>query len=63
MGEGKTELAFMAHLRLQVVNRYRGFYVALPTQATGNAMFKRASIFLDNFREGRLMFSSCTVAQ
>lgn len=46
MGEGKTELAFLAHLRLQAVNGHRGFYIALPTQATGNAMFDRALKFL-----------------
>ena len=49
MGEGKTELAFLAHLRLQAANGHRGLYVALPTQATGNAMFDRALIFLKNF--------------
>ncbi|HLD64934.1 MAG TPA: CRISPR-associated helicase Cas3', partial [Pseudomonas sp.] len=49
MGEGKTELAFLAHLRLQVANQHRGLYVALPTQATGNALFKRALTFLQGF--------------
>lgn len=49
MGEGKTELAFLAHLRLQAANRHRGLYVALPTQATGNALFKRALTFLREF--------------
>lgn len=49
MGEGKTELAFLAHLRLQAVNRHRGLYVALPTQATGNALFRRALSFLRAF--------------
>lgn len=49
MGEGKTELAFLAHLRLQAANRHRGLYVALPTQATGNALFKRALTFLQQF--------------
>lgn len=49
MGEGKTELAFLAHLRLQAANGHRGLYVALPTQATGNAMFDRALTFLKNF--------------
>lgn len=46
MGEGKTELAFLAHLRLQVRNGHRGLYVALPTQATGNALFGRMLRFL-----------------
>ena len=49
MGEGKTELAFLAHLRLQTMNQHRGLYVALPTQATGNAMFERALTFLRAF--------------
>lgn len=49
MGEGKTELAFLAHLRLQAANGHRGCYLALPTQATGNAMFQRALTFLQNF--------------
>jgi CRISPR-associated endonuclease/helicase Cas3 len=53
MGEGKTELAFLAHLRLQQRNAHRGLYVALPTQATGNALFKRACTFLDAFSAGR----------
>lgn len=54
MGEGKTELAFLAHLRLQAANGHRGLYVALPTQATGNALFKRALTFLEQFTEGPL---------
>lgn len=49
MGEGKTELAFLAHLRLQQANQHRGFYLALPTQATGNALFERARQFLHAF--------------
>lgn len=49
MGEGKTELAFLAHLRLQAANQHRGLYVALPTQATSNALFSRALTFLHAF--------------
>lgn len=49
MGEGKTELAFLAHLHLQAANEHRGLYLALPTQATGNALFKRAQTFLEAF--------------
>lgn len=52
MGEGKTELAFLAHLRLQQRNGHRGLYVALPTQATGNALFKRACTFVAGFSAG-----------
>ncbi|WP_140724739.1 CRISPR-associated helicase Cas3' [Pseudomonas sp. Hp2] len=54
MGEGKTELAFLSHLRLQAANGHRGLYVALPTQATGNALFKRAQTFLEAFAAGPL---------
>lgn len=54
MGEGKTELAFLAHLRLQRANDHRGLYVALPTQATGNALFTRALTFLGNFTLGHM---------
>ncbi len=49
MGEGKTELAFLAHLRLQAANGHRGLYVALPTQATSNSMFDRTLTFLKSF--------------
>ncbi|MCK0506038.1 CRISPR-associated helicase Cas3' [Aromatoleum anaerobium] len=52
MGEGKTELAMLAHLRLQAANHHRGLYVALPTQATGNAMFDRTLSFLRAFTDG-----------
>ncbi len=53
MGEGKTEFAFLAHLRLQARNGHRGLYVALPTQATSNAMFDRTNTFLDAFVKSR----------
>jgi len=46
MGEGKTEAAFFAHLELQRRFGHRGLYVALPTKATGNAMFLRTLKFL-----------------
>lgn len=46
MGEGKTELSFLAFLRLQAALGHRGLYMALPTQATGNAMFTRTIRFL-----------------
>ncbi|MGN8199034.1 CRISPR-associated helicase Cas3' [Salinisphaera sp. RV14] len=51
MGEGKTELAYLAYLRLQAANAHRGLYVALPTQATGNALFDRTKQFLRAFDE------------
>ena len=46
MGEGKTEAAFYAHLELQRRFGHRGLYIALPTKATGNAMFRRTLRFL-----------------
>lgn len=46
MGEGKTEAAFYLHLQLLAAAGHRGLYVALPTQATGNAMFGRVRDFL-----------------
>lgn len=46
MGEGKTEAAFFAHLELQRCLGHRGLYLALPTKATGNAMFERTLKFL-----------------
>ncbi|MHB8766935.1 MAG: CRISPR-associated helicase Cas3' [Deferrisomatales bacterium] len=46
MGEGKTEAAFLAHVELQRRFGHRGLYVALPTKATGNAMFRRTLEFL-----------------
>ncbi|MFB9157601.1 CRISPR-associated helicase/endonuclease Cas3 [Chromobacterium violaceum] len=52
MGEGKTELAFLASLRLQARQGHRGIYFALPTQATGNALFERALVFLRAFAAG-----------
>lgn len=55
MGEGKTELALLAHLRLQASLGHRGLYLGLPTQATGNAMFDRTLNFLRAFgHEGGL---------
>jgi CRISPR-associated endonuclease/helicase Cas3 len=46
MGEGKTEAAFFAYVELQRCFGHRGLYVALPTKATGNAMFERTLKFL-----------------
>jgi CRISPR-associated endonuclease/helicase Cas3 len=53
MGEGKTEAAFFAHLELQRHFGHRGLYVALPTKATGNAMFTRTLNFLSSQGKGR----------
>jgi CRISPR-associated endonuclease/helicase Cas3 len=51
MGEGKTELALLSHLRLQAALGHRGLFIGLPTQATGTAMFRRAVAFLRAFGE------------
>jgi len=53
MGEGKTEAAYYAYLRLQAQNRHRGLYIALPTMATGNQMFERTAEFLAEHGRGR----------
>jgi CRISPR-associated endonuclease/helicase Cas3 len=53
MGEGKTEAALYAHLELQRRLGHRGLYVALPTKATGNAMFRRVLKFLKSQRGDR----------
>lgn len=53
MGEGKTEAAFFAHLELQRQFGHRGLYIALPTKATGNAMFERTLTFLRQQRANR----------
>jgi CRISPR-associated endonuclease/helicase Cas3 len=53
MGEGKTEAAFFSHLELQRRFGHRGLYVALPTKATGNAMFTRTLNFLSSQGTGR----------
>ena len=55
MGEGKTEAALFAHLELQRRFGHRGLYVALPTKATGNAMFKRTLKFLRSQGTDRML--------
>lgn len=55
MGEGKTEAAWFAHLELQRRFEHRGLYIALPTQATGNAMFARTLAFLHAQDPGRVL--------
>lgn len=50
MGEGKSELAIFAALRLgQAEGEPTGFYVALPTGATSNQMYSRVRDFLKNY--------------
>jgi len=46
MGVGKTEAALWASDAAQVAGINSGFYIALPTQATSNAMYKRVKRFL-----------------
>lgn len=41
MGQGKTEVALFAADLAMCKGIARGMYIAMPTQATGNAMFKR----------------------
>jgi len=41
MGQGKTEAALYASDMAMCRGFARGMYIAMPTQATGNAMFKR----------------------
>lgn len=50
MGEGKTEAALYAADLAMCRGFARGMYIAMPTQATGNAMFKRV---LDSYLHKR----------
>jgi CRISPR-associated endonuclease/helicase Cas3 len=43
-GGGKTEAALVLAHRLMVEGRAKGLFVALPTMATANAMFKRVEV-------------------
>ena len=45
-GSGKTELAFAAAELLMRARGLQGVFVALPTQATTNAMFERVTAWL-----------------
>ena len=47
MGTGKTEAALATFSHIAEQNGLRGMYYALPTQATGNAMFHRMISFLE----------------
>ncbi len=47
MGEGKTEAGFSC------APGHRGMYVAMPTQATSNALFTRISQFLERAADGK----------
>ena len=54
MGTGKTEAALYAYHLLRHALDHRGLYVALPTQATANALFQRVVNFLRHLGESRL---------
>lgn len=47
MGEGKTEAAFAVDAWLNTRGNSRGLYLAMPTQATSNALFGRVVGYLD----------------
>ncbi len=47
-GSGKTELAFSVAERMVRMRGLQGVMIALPTQATTNAMFERAETWLSN---------------
>lgn len=51
MGSGKTEAAQATYNRLAFRDGLRGMYCALPTQATGNAMFERMKAFLSRLHD------------
>lgn len=50
MGQGKTEAALYAADMAMCKGLARGMYIAMPTQATGNAMFRRV---LDDYLKRR----------
>ena len=52
MGDGKTEAALYAADQALATDQARGFYIALPTQATGNAMFRRVQTYLEGRGHG-----------
>lgn len=59
MGEGKTEAALYAATQLAQRWNKEGFYVALPTSATSNQMYKRVNELLkkQGIDEAKLMHS------
>jgi CRISPR-associated endonuclease/helicase Cas3 len=54
MGSGKTEAALILAHRLMQTRRASGLYVALPTMATANALYRRLAIIY-----GRLFEDEC----
>jgi CRISPR-associated endonuclease/helicase Cas3 len=55
MGTGKTEAALFAADQSLCAGSTRGFYIALPTQATSNAMYGRVRKYLDRRRHSGLL--------
>ena len=54
MGEGKTEAGLGCGVPLgSDCGRGRGIYMAMPTQATSNALYRRVARFLDRASTGR----------
>lgn len=52
MGEGKTEAALYLEHYFETNKQMQGSYIALPTQATANQMFKRVKKFLSQVKKG-----------
>ena len=59
MGEGKTEAALYAASQLAKIWKKEGFYVALPTAATSNQMYRRVNDMLKRLHlpQAKLMHS------
>lgn len=51
MGSGKTECALYLAERLMQSGHSKGFYIAMPSQATANQLFTRTTQFLQNHPE------------
>ncbi|WP_248298251.1 CRISPR-associated helicase Cas3' [Tabrizicola sp. YIM 78059] len=51
-GSGKTEAALILARRMLAAGKGRGLYVALPTMATADAMFRRLRAVLPRFFDG-----------
>lgn len=54
-GAGKTEAALLLAQRMLLAGKGRGFYFALPTMATADAMFARAAKIVDHMFAGPKM--------
>jgi CRISPR-associated endonuclease/helicase Cas3 len=54
MGSGKTEVALYCTDRARYKGYANGFYIALPTMATSNAMYNRVAEFLQQRHPGQV---------